>query len=74
LVEDLDLDLDVIPVVGKSGRYRSVLFGAKAGQALERYLRVRRRHRFAHRPELWLGSKGPADRRRDPSDAGSPPP
>jgi integrase len=57
-VEDLDLDLDVIPVVGKGGGTARCP-SAKAGQALERYLRVLRRHRFAHRPELWLSQKGP---------------
>lgn len=37
-----------------------VRFGAKTGQTITRYLRVRREHRAAHRPELWLGSRGHA--------------
>jgi len=31
----------------------------KTGQALERYLRVRRSHTLATSPGLWLGSRGP---------------
>jgi site-specific recombinase XerD len=33
-------------------------FGRKAGEALDRYLRVRARHKDATLPWLWLGKKG----------------
>jgi integrase/recombinase XerC len=40
----VDLDLDVLLVLGKGRRERALPFGHKAGEALERYLRVRARH------------------------------
>jgi site-specific recombinase XerD len=58
-VEDIDRDLDVIVVVGKGRRPRSVPFGAKTAVALDRYLRERRKHRLAKAPDLWLGRHGP---------------
>lgn len=39
-------------------RRRSVPLGVKATQALDRYLRVRRAHPYAHQPQLWLGARG----------------
>lgn len=56
--EDLDLDQDVAYVVGKGSRPRQCPFGAKAGQALERYLRERAKRPDAALPWLWLGKKG----------------
>lgn len=58
-LEDVDLDThDVIHVMGKGSRGRAVPFGAKAGTALDRYLRERRRHPHAALPNLWLGVRG----------------
>src|SRR6266536_6150271 len=54
----VDLDLDVLLVLGKGRRERALPFGHKAGEALDRYLRVRARHKHAHLPWLWLGRKG----------------
>lgn len=51
------MDLDVAVVVGKGRRPRSCPFGARTGQALDRYLRKRARHREARDPALWLGEK-----------------
>lgn len=60
LVEaDIDFDLQVIDVLGKGSRPRSVPFGLKTAQALDRYIRVRATHPHAHRDELWLGQQGP---------------
>jgi site-specific recombinase XerD len=56
---DLDLDLDVAVVVGKGRRERALPFGHKTAVALDRYLRVRARHRDAGLPWLWLGQRGP---------------
>jgi integrase len=56
---DVDLDLDVVHVVGKGSRPRSVPFASKAGTALSRYLRARRAHKFANSEALWLGRRGP---------------
>jgi site-specific recombinase XerD len=55
---DLDLDLDVAIVLGKGRRERALPFGRKTAVALDRYLRVRARHRDAGLPWLWLGQRG----------------
>ena len=54
---DVDLDLDVLLVLGKGRRERSLPFGRRAGEALDRYLRVRARHKHAALPWLWLGQQ-----------------
>jgi len=56
-----DLDLPggtAIIRKGKSGKGRVVPFGASTAQALDRYLRLRRSHRLAESPALWLGDRG----------------
>jgi integrase/recombinase XerC len=58
-VPDLDMDYEVAVVMGKGRRPRSCPFGAKTGQALDRYLRVRGRHKHAKLAEVWLGDRGP---------------
>jgi site-specific recombinase XerD len=55
---DVDLDLDVLLVLGKGRRERALPFGRKAGEALDRYLRARARHKDSELPWLWLGLKG----------------
>jgi integrase len=57
-MDDLDLDLDVIHVVGKGRRRRSVPFSPKTGQALARYLRIRATDKWATHERLWLAEKG----------------
>ena len=57
-IADLDMDYEVAVVMGKGRRPRSCPFGAKTGQALDRYLRVRGRHKHAKLPEVWLGDRG----------------
>ena len=42
---------------GKGGKGRVVPFGAKAAQALDRYLRARRGHALTEAPALWLGDR-----------------
>lgn len=54
---DLDLDLDVAHVLGKGRRERPAPFGAKTAVALDRYLRVRARHKDADTEWLWLGAR-----------------
>ena len=58
-VEDVDLDDGVVLVMGKGRRPRGVPIGHKAVAALDRYLRARAKRKDAHRPELWLGARGP---------------
>ena len=57
-MDDVDFDLQVVIVLGKGRRPRSVPFGINTGQALERYLRMRSRHVRASSQALWLGPKG----------------
>lgn len=57
-VDDVDLDTDVIHVLGKGRRPRAIPFGPKTGQALSRYLRVRATDKWAHHEKLWLAEKG----------------
>jgi site-specific recombinase XerD len=45
-------------VLGKGRRPRAVPFGRKTAQALDRYLRVRGRHKDASSEWLWLGKQG----------------
>ena len=55
---DVDLAKGVATVTGKGGRGRLVPFGPSTGRALDRYLRLRRSHRLADLPALWLTPKG----------------
>jgi site-specific recombinase XerD len=58
-LDDVVLDDQVIIVMGKGRRPRGVPIGNKTVASLDRYLRVRAKHRDARRPELWLGHAGP---------------
>ncbi|MDP8928084.1 MAG: tyrosine-type recombinase/integrase [Actinomycetota bacterium] len=55
---DLDLDAQTVTVIGKGTRLRIVRIGAKSVQAVDRYLRERTHHPFAHTEWLWLSQKG----------------
>ena len=57
-LEDVDLDREVAYVIGKGSRPRAVPFGAKTGQSIDRYLRVRALHARASSPKLLLGLRG----------------
>jgi site-specific recombinase XerD len=58
-VDSIDLENDVVVVMGKGRRPRTIPFGHKSGQALTRYLRARMRHPYAKRTgALWLTQKG----------------
>lgn len=56
--DDVDLKTRTLSVLGKGRKYRIVGIGAQATQALDRYMRARRSHPQAHRPQLWIGKKG----------------
>lgn len=58
-LDDINWATETIRVTGKGGRTREVGFGRAAAKALDRYDRRRRLHSEAHRPEFWLGRKGP---------------
>ncbi|WP_364706800.1 tyrosine-type recombinase/integrase [Streptomyces ossamyceticus] len=59
-VGDLDLDQMVLRVLGKGGRHRSIPFGRKTTQALDRYLRAYAKHRgrkLENDDALWWSVK-----------------
>jgi site-specific recombinase XerD len=60
LLDDLDLRHDQVTIRGKGDKVRVVPFGVKTGQAIDRYLRVRAKHKLAKLPGLWLGARGMA--------------
>jgi integrase len=56
---DVDLDNRLVFVrKGKGDRARVVRFDAVTATALDRYRRVRARHRYADLPNLWIGKFG----------------
>jgi integrase/recombinase XerD len=58
-LDDVDLVRGVVTIRrGKGGKGRVVPFGPQAARALDRYLRLRRSHRLATSPALWLGVRG----------------
>jgi len=58
-VDDLDQEESTAYVLGKGGRHRACPYGAKTADALRRYVRARRAHRYAASTALWLGRVGP---------------
>lgn len=57
-VGGVDLDAQTAQVIGKGRRPRTLPFGVKTADALDRYLRVRKGDRHADAAGLWLGEKG----------------
>lgn len=57
-MNDVDLEQGTLRVMGKGGRERIVSMGSKTAEAIDRYLRVRGRHRHAKLPWLWVGRQG----------------
>jgi integrase/recombinase XerC len=56
-MDGLDVDLCEALVFGKGRRTRSVAFGKRAAVALDRYLRVRAKHKHAKSNDLWLAER-----------------
>lgn len=58
-VDDVDLVAGIATVRrGKGFKGRTVSFGSQTARSLDRYLRARKTHPRADRPELWLGERG----------------
>jgi site-specific recombinase XerC len=57
-VQDVDLKTETLTVTGKGERTRRVPIGTKTADALDRYLRTRRKHPAAVAGGLWLGLRG----------------
>ena len=55
---DTDLDSGAVLIMGKGSRPRVAVFGARTARAIDRYLRLRRTHRHATSPALWLSLRG----------------
>ncbi|MFI5960481.1 tyrosine-type recombinase/integrase [Cryptosporangium sp. NPDC051539] len=55
--DDVDQDVQLLHVVGKGRRPRALPYGAKASDALARYLRSRKREKKADLPWLWLAAQ-----------------
>ncbi len=55
---DIDLDEQLVVVMGKGRRPREVPLGARTVKAIDRYLRLRSSHADASEPWLWLGRRG----------------
>lgn len=55
---DVSEDLWTLEVVGKGRKARTLAITAKSRRTLDRYLRVRARHRLADLPWLWVGIRG----------------
>lgn len=66
-VDHLDLDHGMAIVKGKGNKVRPIYFGARTARALDRYMRIRGRHRWAHLDALFLTQRGAlsADGARD---------
>ena len=59
LVEDVDLGAGLVTVrKSKTGKGRVVHIGPQTCAAVDRWLRVRRAHKLAAGPLLWLGTRG----------------
>lgn len=56
---DVDLKDRLAYVTGKGGHTRAVRFGTKTAIAVDRYLRLRKTHRYADSEALWTGQDGP---------------
>ena len=57
-VDRLDLDQQMAIVRGKGNKVRPVYFSARTTRALDRYLRARAHHRWAHLDALFLTQRG----------------
>jgi site-specific recombinase XerD len=66
-VDDMDLDQGMAIVLGKGRKRRAAYFSARTTRALDRYIRMRAQHRWAHLDALFLTQRGAlsADGARD---------
>jgi integrase/recombinase XerC len=58
-LEDLDLENELLTILGKGGKTRYIPYGAKSSQALHRYMIARDKHKDSSADALWLGKFGP---------------
>lgn len=53
-VPNLDLDQGMALVLGKGSKVRPVYFGARTARSVDRYVQMRRQHRWSHVDALFL--------------------
>ena len=58
-LDDIDFETGSVRVTGKGDRIRVVPLGQKTVEAIRRYLRARKHHPWARKPEVFLGTQGP---------------
>lgn len=56
--DSVDLDQGSAIVQGKGNKVRAIYYGARTARAVDRYVRTRRTHRWAHLDALWLTQRG----------------
>ena len=56
-VDDLDLRARTLLILAKGRRERILPFGARTARAIDRYLRIRGRQKYASASPLWLSGK-----------------
>lgn len=59
----VDLLARLVTIEGKGGKIRVARFDPATASAVDRYRRIRGKHRLASRPDLWLGYRGPLTRK-----------
>lgn len=57
-LDDLSLRNKTVTVTGKGGRKRTIPYGGKTAVAIDRYVRLRRVHKYADSKALWLSERG----------------
>jgi site-specific recombinase XerD len=57
-LDQLDLDQGMAIVRGKGSKVRPIYYSARTARALDRYIRARSRHRWAHLDALFLTQRG----------------
>jgi site-specific recombinase XerD len=56
-VDDVDVSKREATITGKGSKTRTVRIDQRAALALDRFLRTRAKHRHAHLPALWIGTR-----------------
>ncbi|MGN7247092.1 tyrosine-type recombinase/integrase [Janibacter anophelis] len=57
-LQDVDLDAESVIVKGKGDKVRAAYMSARTTAALDKYLRKRAGHRWAHLPQVFLTQRG----------------
>ena len=58
-IEDVNVVEREAAVTGKAKKSRTVKYSFETARALDKYMRMRTKHKLAHLPHLWISPKGP---------------